>query len=564
MSPGYEMKRKSVSSSNIIKKAFFYYFAEVKNAKTYFITILSFILASKISKGIVFEKKLSLDSKGPRDEIKNAFYVVALFETLDAFFYKSYDYMTDVVFAKQITQIAAKAFRTLIYDEYGDFDVKSGKVQYCISTGAKAMSKLMVSISFLILAEILQIAVTFAFTASRVGPAYVVVLTCAILLTLFLHIRVTDIKLKYKRMSNESLIECDRALYEAFLNSDVIKSNCMEEYEIQKYYQTRKKYERIYIGYGRVEDSMEFFQTFLFMLVRVSIFMHFVKFERSSKEFGKEARAIRTVADSISLSVFVTGNLYRKIKEALLNTKLVLEYIGGSKYDGLVEHKLAGFSSKLRFDNVNIYTKNTKILHDLSFEVRKGEKIALVGRNGIGKTTVFKTILGLQKYTGRISVDGVSADHIEISNYRSLFAYIPQNNYLFDDTIYYNVVYGSPGVTMESVKEITNKVRLHNTIMKLKNDYHFVAGERGECLSGGIRQKIILARAFLRNSDIFLFDEPLNNLDRASGEELMDMVFGETFADKTVIMILHNHDLLARFDKVICLDENTCIKTAQI
>lgn len=564
MKPGYEVKQKNVSSLNIVRRSFIYYFSEVNNAKLYFIAIFSFILFSKVSKGIVFEKKLSLDSKVSVGNIKNAFYIVTLFEILDFFFYKSYDYMIDIVFARQITQVATKAFTTLMYDEYGELDVKSGKVQYCITTGTKAMSKLMVSTSFLILAEVLQMLVTFIFTASRIGVVYIGSLLFTLLITLLLHVKVTDIKLRYKKMSNESQIECDKALYEAFLNHDVIKSNSMEVYEIQKYYEIRKKYERIYIGYGWVEDTMEFFQVFLFMFVRIAIFIHFSLMTDTEKDFGKGARAIRTVADSISSSVFVSGSIYRKIKESLLNSKLVLEYVGTSRSEGIVSHRLSGFFSKLTFEDVNIYTRHMRILQDLNFEIRKGEKVAIIGRNGIGKTTVFRTILGLQKHTGRISVDGVSADHIEISNYRSLFAYIPQNNYLFDDTIYYNIVYGSPGESSQSVEDISKKVRLHSSVMKLKNDYQFVAGERGECLSGGVRQKIILARAFLRNSDIFLFDEPLNNLDRASGEELMDMVFGETFADKTVIMILHNHDLFSRFDKVICLDENTCVKTAHI
>lgn len=565
MERGMETKKQRVGSLYIIWKSLWYYVMEIKHSKLYITVIITFIFFSKYSKYIIKKQKKCIDVAKKGDDIFNAVCIITLGEASEFIFYHLYDYLNDVVFAKQQANIASRAFTNLILSENREIDVTSGRVQYFINTGSKAMAKMVVNILFLILAEIMQISLMFWFAKTTIGLSYIFVLILCFFSTLLLHIKITEIKLMYKRKSNSRLVACDKALYEAFLNVDVIKSGNMEIYEIRRYHERVKEYEKVYIYYGMAEDALEFCQKFLFIVMRIIIFIQFYpSLSKDVDELRGTNSAITLTVEDFSSAVFKTGSIYRKIKESLLNSRLVFEYLVNVDSDKKVTHYVRFFESRLEFRGVDIFTKDTKILQNLNFEILRGEKVALIGKNGLGKSTIFKTILGMQKYTGSILIDGVSVDTVELDAYRSLFSYTPQSNFLFDDTIYYNITYGSSGVSAEAVETVSKKLNLHNQIMKQANKYSTRVGERGEFLSGGMRQKVILARAFLRNASIFLFDEPLNNLDKTSGDEFIDLILGDAFVDKTVIMIVHNYELLSRFDKTICIDDNAYMRTVSI
>lgn len=565
MKRGMETKTQKVGSLQIICKSVWYYLMEVRHSKLYFLSVIIFIFFSKYSKYIIKKQRQCIDGAQKGNDIFQAVCIITLGDACEFLFYHLYDYLNDVVFAKQQANIASRAFKNLIMSENREIDVTSGRVQYFINTGSKAMGKLVVNISFLVIAEILQILLMLCFVEETIGMGYIFILILCFFFILILHIKITEIKLMYKKRSNSSLVACDKALYEAFLNVDVIKSNNMEIYEVKKYHEKVREYEKVYIYYGMAEDMLEFCQRFLFVLIKVMVFIDmYPLYKGDVTELRKKTGALNLIIEDFSSSVFKVGSIYRKIKESLLNSRLAFEYLACADVNRKVTHVVQFFESKIEFRGVDVFAKERKILQNLNFEVRRGEKVALIGKNGLGKSTIFKTILGMQKYSGIILIDGVSIDAVDLDAYRSLFSYAPQGNFLFDDTIYYNITYGSSDVSPEAVETVSKKLNLHDQVMKQTSKYNTRVGERGEFLSGGMRQKIILARAFLRNACIFLFDEPLNNLDNVSGDDFINIVLGEAFADKTVIMIVHNHELLNRFDKTICIDSNAYMRTVSI
>lgn len=565
MKRGMETKTRRIGSLQIIWKSMQYYLMEVRHSKLLFSSGIIFIFFSKYSSYIIKKQKQRIDGASNGSDIFQAFCTITLGDACEFLFFHLYDYLNDVVFAKQQANIASRVFKNIILSENREIDVTSGRVQYYINTGSKAIGKLVVNITFLTIAETLKILLMLYFTEETIGPGYIFALVLCFFCILLLHVKITEIKLMYKRMSNSSLVACDKALYEAFLNVDVIRSSNMETYEIKKYHEKVKDYEKVYIYYGMAEDMLEFCQKFMFIFVKVAIFVHmYPTFKSNSARLRQKTGALSLIIEEFSTSVFKVGSIYRKINESLLNAMLAFEYLACADANRKVTHVVQFFESKIEFRGVDIFAKDRKILQNLNFEIRRGEKVALIGRNGLGKSTIFKTILGMQKYSGSILIDGVSIDAVDLDAYRSLFSYAPQGNFLFDDTIYYNITYGSTDVSLEAVEAVSKKLNLHDQVVKQTNKYDTRVGERGEALSGGMRQKVILARAFLRNARIFLFDEPLNNLDITSADEFLNLVLGEAFADKTVIMIVHNHELLNRFDKVISIDSNAYMRTVSI
>lgn len=405
---------------------------------------------------------------------------------------------------------------------------------------------------------------TFCFLgfADKSSSVLLLILSFCSILIVLTHLKVTEYKIRCKRLSNLALVECDKALYELLINYDIIKSNSMENEETKKYYNKLKMYERAYIKYGWIEDILDFVHGCSFILTKGMLMVYIFKNTTEHVILAPSIRRLMKSTKNIDTISSKTGTIYRKIKEGLLNARMAFDYI--YEYENLEssnEEKIDSFKRSIVFNQVDIFAKKVKILTNLNFEIKKGEKLAFIGKNGRGKSTIFKTLLKLQRFAGRIEIDGSSILKFSDYSYKNLFSYMPQNNFLFDDTIKNNILYGvKTKVTEDYLHFVCEQVKLHDSVMSLAEKYDTVVGERGENLSGGQRQKILIARALLRNTQIFLFDEPLNNLDKESIESFISTVFGDTFSDKTVVMIIHAYEYLHLFDKVIDIDENSVIK----
>jgi len=214
-----------------------------------------------------------------------------------------------------------------------------------------------------------------------------------------------------------------------------------------------------------------------------------------------------------------------------------------------------GFRSSIEFKEVSFsYSDERPALHNVSFEIRKGERVALVGPSGSGKTTIADLIIGL--YTprkGRILIDGADLSSYDLSSFRKKVAVVPQDPVLFSGTLLENIRYANPDASLDEVLQAAKKASVLGLIEKLPSGIETMVGERGISLSGGERQKVALARAFLRNPQILVLDEPTSSMDSKSEEEIREalkLLPKET----TVIIIAHRLSTVREADKIIVLE----------
>ena len=206
------------------------------------------------------------------------------------------------------------------------------------------------------------------------------------------------------------------------------------------------------------------------------------------------------------------------------------------------------------FDQVTFaYTPGEPVLHDVTFSAHKGEKIALVGESGGGKSTIVNLLLGLYPVTqGRLEVCGEELGELDVEKLRATTGVVFQEAALFSGSVFGNIAYDKPEATLEEVVAVAKRANAHGFIMKFTDGYDTVIGERGLRLSGGQRQRVAVARAMLKDAPILILDEATSALD-TKAERAVQAGLDELMEGRTTIMIAHRLSTIAGVDTIITL-----------
>lgn len=218
------------------------------------------------------------------------------------------------------------------------------------------------------------------------------------------------------------------------------------------------------------------------------------------------------------------------------------------------------FEGSIEFENVCFCYNSEHVLKGINLKVNKGEKIAIVGASGVGKTTFISLVPRFYDVTsGSIKMDGIDIRDLRISDLRNLISIVDQEPFIFDDTIYNNILFGRPTASPEEVENAAKIAGIHNFIISLPEDYRTVVGERGITLSVGQRHRIAIARAVLKNTPILILDEPTASLDPETEERIWEALM-RIIPGKTVIVVSHKPSTVRWTDKVFVMASGTIVE----
>lgn len=260
---------------------------------------------------------------------------------------------------------------------------------------------------------------------------------------------------------------------------------------------------------------------------------------------------LTTVYEPIKKFAEENGRIQRGIAASERMGEVLLIEPQVADRDGAID--IQTFNESIEFQNVSFGYGETKVLRDVSFKVKKGQKVAIVGPTGAGKSTIVQLLVRLYDVQeGRILIDGTNIRDLTQRSLREIIGFVPQRPFLFFDTVGENISFGRP-FSVGEIKEAARRAHAAEFIERLPHGYQTQLAEAGKSLSGGQQQRIAIARAFIKKTPILIMDEATSSLDATSEEQIkeaLDEVRGET----TQIIIAHRLSTIEDADLIIYLD----------
>jgi ATP-binding cassette subfamily B multidrug efflux pump len=279
---------------------------------------------------------------------------------------------------------------------------------------------------------------------------------------------------------------------------------------------------------------------------------------------GKHNTDVGTITEFVIYITMLTfpvsaiGWVASMIQRASASQKRLNEFL---ETDSAIKNAINAVEKKLHgnivFDNIDFIYPNTGIhaLKNFNLEIKAGEKVVIIGRTGSGKTTIAQLLLRMyDPSNGKISIDGTDIKTINLDNLRSQISYVPQDVFLFSDTVSNNIQFGLDKRNEEFARTAAKYASIDNEINGFAKQYDTMVGERGVTLSGGQKQRISIARALVKDPEIVLFDDCLSAVDTKTEKDILGNL-SQYLKNKTAIIITHRIFSLFDFDKIVVLEE---------
>ncbi|MCP9768512.1 ABC transporter ATP-binding protein [Lacihabitans sp. LS3-19] len=368
---------------------------------------------------------------------------------------------------------------------------------------------------------------------------------------------VSSIINKKSEKIQRSLSNLSTFVQEAFSGIRVIKSFAKEDRFYETFSKESENYKRESLGLTRV-DAL-FSPAIMFLIGLSTVICVYIG--------GQEIIAGKISAGNITefiMYVFMLtwpltalGWTSGQIQRAAASQKRINEFLK-IKTDIVSVKKLEPvLQGKIEFRNVNFKYEDTGIqaLANINFTVNAGESVAIIGTTGSGKSTIANLLLRMYDTDqGEVLFDGINIKDLEISNFRNQMAYVPQDVFLFSETIKSNIQFGNKKLTDEEIFEAAKKAEIYKNIMDFEEGFDTKIGERGITLSGGQKQRISIARAIIRNPKILVLDDCLSAVDTNTENAILNNL-KDIMKGKTTFLISHRVSNARLADKIIVLDE---------
>ena len=482
--------------------------------------------------------------------------------------YIVFNEIRDAVFSKvsqhAVRQVAIKVFSHLhALSIRFHLERKTGALNRFIDRGTTGIQFLLSFVAFNILPTLFEVLLVCGILWYLYGISYALVTAVTIGIYVWLTFGITAWRIRIRRKMNDAENEASTRQVDSLLNFETVRYFNNESHELTRVDEALKTYEQAAVKSRESLSLLNVSQAAVVISgITIMLIMAALNIRNGTMTVGGFV-VVNTYLMQLSIPLNFLGTVYREIRQALVdmeNMFTLLEEVPEIK-DLPGAQPLSSPRGDIRFTDVHFgYDAQRVILHGISFQVKAGEKVAIVGPTGAGKSTISRLLLRFyDPDSGRIAVDGLDLQEITQASLRDAIGVVPQDTVLFNDTIYYNIAYGDPSADEQHIYEAARTARIHDFISQLPSGYQTRVGERGLKLSGGEKQRVAIARAVLKNPTVFFFDEATSSLDSATESDIQTNL-DEISSGRSTLIIAHRLSTVVSADRILVLDDGRIIE----
>ena len=383
------------------------------------------------------------------------------------------------------------------------------------------------------------------------------------ILSVFIY-RISNLINKKSTLVQESLSDLSTYSQESFSGISVLKSFNIQDIIFNRFDKYALYSFKNNLSLAKIQAW--FFPIILFLIGLSNLIVIYIggkEFIDGNIEIGVIAEFIIYV-NMLTWPVTLVGWVTSIVKQAEASQKRINEFLDSESSLQNGTSRLGKSNNKdITFKNINLRYDQTgiEIFKSFNLKIKSGKVLGIVGKVGSGKTSVANLISRIyDPQKGDIFIGDKNLKSIEISELRSLISYVPQNNFLFSESIQRNIEFGNPSSTMDEIINAAKLAEIDQEIRKFENGYETILGERGVTLSGGQAQRISIARSFIKDSEIYLFDDCFSSLDSDTEDRILKNL-KNNFLNKTLIIISHRVSCVKHADNIIVLDNGKIIQS---
>jgi ABC-type transport system involved in Fe-S cluster assembly fused permease/ATPase subunit len=476
--------------------------------------------------------------------------------------------LRDAVFAKvryhAMRFVAIGVFKHLhSLDLSFHLDRRIGGITRDIDRGTQSVSTLLSIFVFNILPSLFEIFLVIGL----LWISYDLFFAATSLITVFLYIlltlAITNWRMKYRYDMNDMQSEANTNAVDSLINYETVKYFNQDNFEVERYDNTMRRWEEVAVKSFTSMTALNFAQSAVIAIgVTIILILAADGVVKSELSLG-DMIMIQALLLQLFLPLSSLGIIYRQIKHNFIDMNNMFDLLEkSSKIKAIKGAKdIEVNNAKVEFQNISFaYEGKDKVLKDISFAIEPGQKVAIVGSSGSGKSTISKLLFRFYDVSsGQILIDGQDIKQYTQRSVQSAIGVVPQEPVMFNESIFYNISYGKYGATKEEVVQAAKLAYIHDFISKLPLGYDTLVGERGLKLSGGEKQRMAIARVLLKNPPILIFDEATSALDSHS-EKMVQKALDELAQKHTTLVIAHRLSTIIDSSNIIVLGDGKVIE----
>ena len=443
---------------------------------------------------------------------------------------------------------------------------KTGGLSRIVERGVKGVDFLLRFLLFSIGPLLLELVMIAAILFVVFDVRYLTIVVVTILLYVWFTFAVTEWRVKLRKEMNDHDTDANQKAIDSLLNFETVKYFGAERREAERYDTAMAGYEHAALRTNYSLAFLNFGQSLLITAGLVGVMVMAAMGVQQGQLTVGDFVMVNAYMLQITMPLNFLGTVYREIRQSLVDMGEMFDLLEQpAEVTNHVDAKpLEVVRGAVCFDDVHFgYDAERKVLKGVSVTVEPGHTLAIVGPSGSGKSTLGRLLFRFYDVdSGAVVIDGQDVRDVTLESLHEGIGVIPQDTVLFNDTIYFNIAYGRPEASDEEVMAAARAARIHDFIVTLPDKYATRGGERGLKLSGGEKQRVGIARTFLKNPPILLLDEATSALDTETERDIQESLKAMG-RGRTVITIAHRLSTVVDADQIVVLENGVIVESGR-